>query len=116
LAGSNETGLNPDQIGILVEDLEPALERYAGMFAGSKWRIWTYGPQMVPKLTYRGAPSSYEMRLALSDTTPQLELIQPLRGPSIYEEWIQAHGYGRGQARSRPARATSCSSRGCFSD
>lgn len=34
------------------------------------------------------------MRLALSDTSPQIELIEPLHGPNIYEEWLERHGAG----------------------
>ena len=34
------------------------------------------------------------MRVALSQTDPEIELIQPLTGPSIYDEWMDAHGEG----------------------
>jgi methylmalonyl-CoA/ethylmalonyl-CoA epimerase len=34
------------------------------------------------------------MRLALSGASPQLELIQPLQGPSIYHEWLEERGFG----------------------
>ena len=34
------------------------------------------------------------MRLALGGSDPQVELIEPLEGPSAYHEWIDEHGYG----------------------
>jgi methylmalonyl-CoA/ethylmalonyl-CoA epimerase len=43
---------------------------------------------------YRGEPAVFAIRLAFSSTTPQLELIQPLAGPSIYDEWLASHSYG----------------------
>jgi methylmalonyl-CoA/ethylmalonyl-CoA epimerase len=83
-----------DQVGILVCDLDLALERYARLWPLGRWRCWVYGPATVPHLTYRGRPGTYSMRLALNTESPQLELIQPLEGPSIYEEWFAARGEG----------------------
>lgn len=45
--------------------------------------------------THRGAPGDYGMHLSLgyaSDT--QIELVQHLRGQSIYKEFLDAHGPG----------------------
>lgn len=84
-----------DQVGILVEDLEASIHRYMRLWPLSEWHVYTYGPETVPQLTYRGQPAAYSMRLALTTVaTPQIELIQPLEGPSIYREWLDAHGEG----------------------
>ena len=80
--------LKPDQVGILVFDIEAAIPRYSALFGVNEWRLWTYGPGFVPNLSYRGQPGKFVMRLAFSDTTPQLELIESVHGPSIYEEWL----------------------------
>ena len=82
-------GRPPDQIGILVPDLEEALERYEGIWGGGPWRIFTYGPGRIPWLTYRGSPGTYSLRLAISAAKPQIELVEPLEGPSIYEEFLE---------------------------
>jgi methylmalonyl-CoA/ethylmalonyl-CoA epimerase len=79
---------SPDQIGILVHDITAAVPLYSAIFGVREWRLWTYGPDVLASLTYRGQPGEFAMRLALSDSTPQLELIEPIRGPSIYEEWL----------------------------
>ena len=34
------------------------------------------------------------MRLVLNDKHPQYELIEPLTGPSIHEDWLAEHGEG----------------------
>lgn len=86
-------GLPLHQVGILVQDLEIAVARYSA-FWGMKWQLWTYDDQNVPRLEYRGAPGHFQMRIALSLTEPQLELIQPTRGPSLYHEWTTEGRFG----------------------
>jgi methylmalonyl-CoA/ethylmalonyl-CoA epimerase len=44
--------------------------------------------------SYRDEPG-FAIRIALAGSGPQVELIEPQRGPSIYEEWIAEHGHGR---------------------
>jgi methylmalonyl-CoA/ethylmalonyl-CoA epimerase len=87
-------GRPPGQVGIVVRDLNGALERYAGLWGLTPWRLWTYGPDTVPDLGLRGEPASYEMNIALWGENPQIELIEPVRGPSIYEEWLEQQGEG----------------------
>lgn len=94
MAAIEQAGWQADQIGILVADLEASLARYSRLFAANQWSCYLYGPDTVPNLRYRGERSSYSMWIALSDSRPQLELIQPVDGPSIYSEWIEEHGYG----------------------
>jgi catechol 2,3-dioxygenase-like lactoylglutathione lyase family enzyme len=86
--------LKPDQVGILVSDIEAAIPRYSALFAVREWRLWTYGPGFVPELWYRGQLGTFVVRLAISDTSPQLELLEPLQGPSIYEEWLRDNSPG----------------------
>jgi hypothetical protein len=83
-----------DQFGILVADLEESAARYSRVFEVRRWSCYLYGPETVPDLRYRGAPGTFSMWIALSDSRPQIELIQPVAGPSIYAEWIDAHGLG----------------------
>ncbi|MBD0282722.1 MAG: VOC family protein [Thermoleophilaceae bacterium] len=87
-------GRPPGQIGIVVYDLEAALERYSRLWGLSPWRCWTYGPETVPDLGLRGERAGYEIDIALWGQHPQIELIEPVRGPSIYHEWLEEHGEG----------------------
>jgi methylmalonyl-CoA/ethylmalonyl-CoA epimerase len=83
------------QIALLVPDLDKAVETYWKMFGIGPWHIYTYGKPFVKRMTFRGKPGDYKMRLALARTGPmQIELIEPLEGDSIYAEFVQERGYG----------------------
>lgn len=83
------------QIAFVVEDLDRTVENYHRSFGIGPWHFYTYGKPLVRKMSYRGQPADYEMRVALSYFGPmRVELIQPTRGPTIYEEFIEKHGYG----------------------
>jgi methylmalonyl-CoA/ethylmalonyl-CoA epimerase len=83
-----------DQIGIVVQDLRASLERYAQIWPLGRWNCYVYGPETVNQLTYRGKPANYSMWIALNTESPQMELIQPLTGESLYTEWLAQHGEG----------------------
>lgn len=83
-----------DQVALLVPDLEAAVRSWAGVYGSSDWLVYTYSPTNIEDCTYRGKPGTYEMRLALVGSSPQLELIEPRSGPSIYHDWIEERGYG----------------------
>jgi methylmalonyl-CoA/ethylmalonyl-CoA epimerase len=87
-------GRSVGQVGILVRDLDQALDRYASLWGLGPWTGYEYGPDTVPELTYRGEPGRYAMRIALTGSGPQVELIEPLRGPSIYDEWLGSRPEG----------------------
>ncbi|MFD0661907.1 VOC family protein [Thermocatellispora tengchongensis] len=87
-------GLPVAQVGILVPDLAAGIATWSALLGGDDWLIYTYGPDTVPQLAYRGEPGTFRMRVALIGNAPQIELIESLEGPSIYTEWIAEHGYG----------------------
>jgi methylmalonyl-CoA/ethylmalonyl-CoA epimerase len=83
------------QIGFVVKDLEAAVEQYWEAFGIGPWHFYTYGPPLVKRMSYRGKPTSYRMRIALSNIGPlRIELIQPLEGDTVYSEFVKQHGYG----------------------
>lgn len=86
--------LSVDQVGIVVTDLELYIERYAETYGLGDWKIWTYEQEMFSESSFRGGPADFSMRLALSSRDPQVELIEPLAGPSIYHEWLAESGSG----------------------
>jgi methylmalonyl-CoA/ethylmalonyl-CoA epimerase len=82
------------QIGIVVRDLESACRRYSTLWQCGPWRIYTYSPAILSHQRYRGEPSAFSVRIALNPTTPQIELLQPLEGPSVYDDWLERRGDG----------------------
>jgi methylmalonyl-CoA/ethylmalonyl-CoA epimerase len=81
------------QIAMLVPDLAAGVAMWSATL-GHDWPTYAYGPGNVPFLRYRGEPATFSMRVALSSGSPQIELIEPGEGPSIYHDWIEGHGYG----------------------
>lgn len=82
------------QVGVLVEALEPAAHAYSRLIGIPSWAVYTYDSSSVRQLTYAGRRGDFAMRIALSPAAPVVELIEPLRGPSIYEDWLAAHPPG----------------------
>jgi catechol 2,3-dioxygenase-like lactoylglutathione lyase family enzyme len=84
------------QVGIVVADLDAAVAAQSALCGCSPadWRLDVFGPESVEELTVRGVPAEFSMRLAFHGSAPELELIQPLAGPSIYAEWLARHGDG----------------------
>jgi methylmalonyl-CoA/ethylmalonyl-CoA epimerase len=87
-------GRPPQQIGFVVADLDATLRRYVDILGIAPWVCLTHGPETVPVLEYHGRPATFSMKVALSSTQPQLELIESLSGPNIYLDWMQTRGEG----------------------
>jgi catechol 2,3-dioxygenase-like lactoylglutathione lyase family enzyme len=90
------TPLGPvDQIGIVVPDLETALDQYGRLFSIEEWLCYRYTHEFFPWSEYRQNPGGFGMKLAMSlDSGTQVELIQPLTGPSVYDEFTRAGRWG----------------------
>jgi Glyoxalase/Bleomycin resistance protein/Dioxygenase superfamily len=82
------------QIGIVVADVEATAKSLSAIWQNGPWRCWTYGPEMLREQLYRGQATPYSVRIALNSQQPQIELLQPLAGPSVYHEWAERHGSG----------------------
>lgn len=82
------------QIGIVVADMEAALERYSAMFGLGPWIGFRFTPETVKDFTYRGRPAEYSIDIALTGQGPQVELVQVHGERSLYHEWTDVHGYG----------------------
>jgi DNA-binding IclR family transcriptional regulator len=82
------------QVGIVVKSMDVALPRYSELFGLDRWAIYTCSPETVPEMSFRGRPAAFKMKLAFAGEAPQIELIEPLEGPSVYHEWMEEHGDG----------------------
>jgi hypothetical protein len=83
------------QVAIIVSNLESSVEGYWKSFEIGPWHFYTYGKPLVKEMSYYGKPANYEIRIALSNMgSTRIELIEVLKGDSIYRDFINEHGYG----------------------
>jgi hypothetical protein len=77
------------QIGMVVKDLDAAVEGFYRTAGIAPWRIVTTG---APPLTclYHGRPAEYQIKLATAQSgSIQLELIQYLSGDTIHRDFLE---------------------------
>ena len=82
------------QIAVVVRDLEAYAARQSAFLGNGPWRVYEFGPHVMRRYTMRGEPATARTLLALNDSRPQIEIIQPLSGPSIYQDWLDERGEG----------------------
>ncbi len=82
------------QIGIVVKDLDKAMETYWKTFGWGPWDIYTIEAPMLEPTEYSKAPD-YSFKIALAQVGHvQMELVQPLKGENIYTDHLRRHGEG----------------------
>jgi methylmalonyl-CoA/ethylmalonyl-CoA epimerase len=83
------------QVAIVVKDLDHTVMQWWKLFGIGPWHFYTYGKPLGLKMNYHGNPVEYEMRLALANIgSLRIELIEPVGGPTVYDDFVKAHGYG----------------------
>jgi hypothetical protein len=83
------------QIAVVVADIETALKSYTENLGWGPWSVFDYKPPLLHDTFVRGEPC--EFRMIGAETTVDglgFELIQPVSGPSIYQEYLDTHGEG----------------------
>ncbi len=91
-AESRSLGKEIIQVGILVKDVAEAAKKLEKLIGVGPFEI------LEPEyrdLTYQGKTGKFKVRIALAKAgSIQIELIQPLYGETIYDEFAQRKGYG----------------------
>jgi catechol 2,3-dioxygenase-like lactoylglutathione lyase family enzyme len=84
-----------DQVAVVVRDLDEAMERYTNEFGIGPWSVYTFSPDWISGMTFRGNEQPYSMKLALTQVGGVMyELIEPVQGPNSYEEFLNQHHEG----------------------
>src|ERR671929_1740955 len=92
-AASGPLAISP--IAIVVNDIDEALERYHRILGWGPWNVYEHKPPSLHDTYVRGEPVEYTMIGAEAHVGPiDVELLQPVDGPSIYKEWLEEHGEG----------------------
>lgn len=85
------------QICILVEDVHKAMEHYWKEFGIGPWDIRHFTPETAKDLYVYGEPVTAEFDFICAVTWEgdiEYELIQPVKGPNIYWDYLDKHGSG----------------------
>ena len=81
------------QIAEVVTDIEKAMKHLYQDFQIGPWDIYEYGPDFVEDSFYRGKKNTQRYKLAVCWVgSVQYELMQPLDGYSIYNEFLGKTG------------------------
>ena len=83
------------QVGLIVRDVEETAKAYADVFGVDVPQWFLTDPEEVAHTRYRGEPTLAQAKLAFFDMgSVQLELIEPVGGPSTWQEFLDTHGEG----------------------
>jgi len=83
------------QIAVVVADMESALRSYTENLGWGPWSVFDYKPPLLHDTQVHGEPVEYRMIGAETSVDGLgFELIQPVSGPSIYQEFLDSHGEG----------------------
>jgi catechol 2,3-dioxygenase-like lactoylglutathione lyase family enzyme len=83
------------QVAIVVKDLQATMEAYHKTLGWGPWSVYEHKPPALNHLRLHGKPVEFSMLGAETQVGPiAFELLQPLAGPSVYREWLDAHGEG----------------------
>ena len=84
----------PDQIGMVSRDIEKTIGAYTKLFQCGPFEIVEREYSALTS-TYRGKPGGFRYRVGYAQFgVVQLEIIQPLEGKTIYDEFLETRGDG----------------------
>jgi len=83
-----------DQIGIVVTDIAATIRSFSATVGIGPWEVYDLGPDVLEECVYDGRPTPHVTRLAIASSRPQIELIQPMAGPSVHFDYLEAGGEG----------------------
>lgn len=81
------------QICVVVADIDDAMERYTKTLGWGPWNVYHYEPPLLHDTMVRGERMDFQMIGAETFVDGFcFELIQPVSGPSIYQEHLDKFG------------------------
>jgi len=82
------------EIAIVTRNVKTTMQGLSRLGLGP-WRSYTFTPENTSNQTYRGEPSPFVMRVCFAQLGDMIwELIQPLSGRTIFQEFLDRHGEG----------------------
>jgi methylmalonyl-CoA/ethylmalonyl-CoA epimerase len=95
LSGLLGRQLQISQIAVVCHDLQKTMEQYTRLLGWGPWNVYRHEPPRLHDTELHGQPTEYTMLGAETHVGDMgFELLQPLEGRSIYQEWLETHGEG----------------------
>jgi methylmalonyl-CoA/ethylmalonyl-CoA epimerase len=83
------------QIAVVVRDLDASMKRYHDLLGWGPWNVYEHVAPALHTTHVRGEEVEFSMLGAEADIDGiGFELVQPLTGPTIYQEFLDTHGEG----------------------
>ncbi|MCE5200481.1 MAG: VOC family protein [Armatimonadota bacterium] len=85
------------QVGVVVSDVDATIKVLSEVFGLGPFRVFDWPSEDRPDLRrfYHGEPADFTARMAFAEIGPiELELIQPMGGPSVWGDYLKEHGPG----------------------
>jgi len=83
------------QVCVVSSDLDATVREYSDRLGIGPWWINEYSAPELKDCTFRGQQVDHSFAIALAWTGDlNWEVIQPLKGPSIYREFLETRGTG----------------------
>lgn len=83
------------QVAIVVRDLDAAVRSWSQRLGVGPWTAYRLAAPRLRDCIYRGEAVDFSLRHALAwSGDVQFELVQPVSGPTIFDEHLARHGEG----------------------
>lgn len=85
------------QVGILVEDIQKAVEHYWSVLGIGPWSIYSFTQDTVRDFKVYGRSLTVPFKFVIAKSmfgNVDVELIQHIEGPTIFEKFIKEKGFG----------------------
>jgi hypothetical protein len=82
------------QVCIVTRDHRKVMAGMVNLGIGP-WEVRVFDERMMSKRMYRGRPSNFTMTICHANSRDMnWEIVEPISGPSIYDEFIERHSEG----------------------
>lgn len=82
------------EVCIVTGDHQRTMEGMVRLGIGP-WRVYTFDAATVAERTYHGESADYAIKVCFAEAANVTwEIMQPLRGPTIFQEYLDEHGEG----------------------
>lgn len=82
------------EVCIVTRDHRRTMEGLVRLGIGP-WRVHTFTPENVTQQTYGGGPAEFSLKVCFAEGKNVIwEIMEPLGGPSIVEDFLKEHGEG----------------------